>query len=37
VFAAEIDHHARGQCTGTSGRPFLPLPAEPPLDDTDWT
>ena len=37
VFAAEIDHHAHGYCTGTSSRPFLPLPAEPPLDDADWT
>jgi NADH:ubiquinone oxidoreductase subunit F (NADH-binding) len=37
VFAAEIDHHAHGYCTGTTSRPFLPLPAEPPLDDTDWT
>jgi NADH:ubiquinone oxidoreductase subunit F (NADH-binding) len=36
VFAAEIDHHEQGYCTGTTGRPFLPLPAEPPLDDTDW-
>ena len=36
VFAAEIDHHEQGSCTGTTGRPFLPLPAEPPLDDTDW-
>ena len=36
VFAAEIDHHAHGYCTSASGRPFLPLPAEPPLDDTDW-
>jgi NADH:ubiquinone oxidoreductase subunit F (NADH-binding) len=37
VFAAEIDHHGQGYCTGTTGRPFLPLPAEPPLNDTDWT
>jgi NADH:ubiquinone oxidoreductase subunit F (NADH-binding) len=37
VFAAEIDHHAHGHCTGTSGRPFLPLRADPPLDDADWT
>jgi len=37
VFAAEVDHHEQGYCTGTTGRPFLPLPAEPPLDDTDWT
>ena len=36
VFAAEVDHHAHGYCTGASGRPFLPLPAEPPLDDADW-
>ena len=36
VFAAEIGHHAHGYCTGTSGQPFLPLPAEPPLDDADW-
>jgi NADH:ubiquinone oxidoreductase subunit F (NADH-binding) len=36
VFAGEMDHHARGSCTGTSGRPFLPLPGETPLDDTDW-
>ena len=37
VFAAEIGHHAHGYCTGTSGRPFLPLPDEPPLDDADWS
>ncbi len=36
VFAAEIGHHARGYCTGTSGRPFLPLPAEAAIDDQDW-
>src|SRR5215470_7752096 len=37
VFAAEIGHHAHGYCTRTSARPFLPLPAEPPLHDMDWT
>jgi NADH:ubiquinone oxidoreductase subunit F (NADH-binding) len=37
VFADEMDHHARGYCTGASGRPFLPLPAEAPLDDADWS
>jgi NADH:ubiquinone oxidoreductase subunit F (NADH-binding) len=37
VFADEMGHHARGHCTGTSGRPFLPLPAETPLDDADWS
>jgi NADH:ubiquinone oxidoreductase subunit F (NADH-binding) len=36
VFAAEIDHHADGYCTGAGARPFLPLPAEPPLGDADW-
>jgi NADH:ubiquinone oxidoreductase subunit F (NADH-binding) len=36
VFTAEIGHHARGYCTGTSSRPFLPLPAETPLDNADW-
>jgi len=36
VFAAEMGHHARGYCTGTSGRPFLPRPAEAPLDDAYW-
>ena len=29
--------HAHGYCTGTTGRPFLPVPAEPPLDDADWS
>jgi NADH:ubiquinone oxidoreductase subunit F (NADH-binding) len=37
VFADEMGHHARGHCTGTSGRPFLPRPAETPLDDADWS
>jgi NADH:ubiquinone oxidoreductase subunit F (NADH-binding) len=36
VFAAEIGHHAQGHCTGTSSRPFLPLPAEAAIDDEDW-
>ncbi len=36
VFAAEMELHSRGQCTGTSQRPFLPLPAEPALDEADW-
>jgi NADH:ubiquinone oxidoreductase subunit F (NADH-binding) len=36
VFAAEISQHERGHCTGEAGRPFLPLPAEPPLHDSDW-
>lgn len=36
VFGGEIAWHARGECTGPSGRPFLPLPAEPAIDDADW-
>jgi NADH:ubiquinone oxidoreductase subunit F (NADH-binding) len=36
VFAAEIGHHAHGSCTGTSGRPFLPIPAVAAVDDEDW-
>jgi NADH:ubiquinone oxidoreductase subunit F (NADH-binding) len=36
VFAAEIGQHARGSCTATTRRPFLPLPADAPLDDADW-
>ena len=37
VFAAEIGQHTRGYCTATTRRPFLPLPADAPLDDADWT
>jgi NADH:ubiquinone oxidoreductase subunit F (NADH-binding) len=36
VFGSEIGRHARGECTGTSTRPFLPLPAEAAIDDADW-
>ncbi|MGE5134125.1 MAG: NADH-ubiquinone oxidoreductase-F iron-sulfur binding region domain-containing protein [Gemmatimonadota bacterium] len=36
VFAAEISRHAHGHCTGTSGRPFLPVPTESAIDDADW-
>src|SRR5262249_39905348 len=36
VFADEMAHPARGSCTGTSSRPFLPLPGQTPLDDADW-
>ena len=36
VFGDEIASHARGECTGTSGSPFLPLPATPAIDDADW-
>jgi NADH:ubiquinone oxidoreductase subunit F (NADH-binding) len=36
VFGSEIGRHAGGQCTGRSDRPFLPVPAQPALDDADW-
>jgi NADH:ubiquinone oxidoreductase subunit F (NADH-binding) len=36
VFAAELDGHTRGQCSGTSSRPFLPLPPDLALDEADW-
>jgi NADH:ubiquinone oxidoreductase subunit F (NADH-binding) len=37
VFAAEAGLHEQGRCTGTNPQPFLPLPGDPPLDDTDWS
>ena len=37
VFAAEAGLHERGRCSGTDPQPFLPLPVDPPLDDTDWS
>ena len=37
VFAPEISLHARGQCSATSRRPFLPLPDGIPTREEDWT
>jgi NADH:ubiquinone oxidoreductase subunit F (NADH-binding) len=37
VFAAEAGLHQQGRCSGTNPQPFLPLPGDPPLDDTDWS
>jgi len=37
VFAPEITRHARGQCSATDRRPFLPLPAGLPTSEEDWT
>lgn len=37
VFAPEISLHARGQCSATSRRPFLPLPDGIPTSEDDWT
>jgi NADH:ubiquinone oxidoreductase subunit F (NADH-binding) len=37
VFSRELTAHARGQCTATSSRPFLPVPAGVPASQADWT
>ena len=37
VFAPEIKRHARGQCSATDRRPFLPLPDGIPTREEDWT
>ena len=37
VFAPEISLHARGQCSATNRRPFLPLPDGMPTTEDDWT
>ena len=36
VFAPEIGLHARGRCSATNRRPFLPLPDSMPLSEEDW-
>jgi NADH:ubiquinone oxidoreductase subunit F (NADH-binding) len=36
VFAGEAGLHEQGRCSGTDRRPFLPVPAGRPADDTDW-
>ncbi len=36
VFAPEISLHARGQCSATNRRPFLPLPDGFPTSEDDW-
>ena len=37
TFAAEVSRHQRGQCTGTSKRPFLPIPHGSARTEEDWT
>src|SRR5208283_3050112 len=37
VFAPEIALHARGQCSATNRKPFLPLPNGMPTSEDDWT
>ncbi len=36
VFAPEIARHARGQCSATNRKPFLPLPDGLPTSEDDW-
>jgi NADH:ubiquinone oxidoreductase subunit F (NADH-binding) len=36
VFAPEISVHARGHCSATDRRPFLPLPDGMPTTEDDW-
>ena len=36
VFEPEIRRHARGQCSATDRRPFLPLPDGLPTREEDW-
>ncbi len=36
VFRDEITAHEQGRCTASSRRPFLPLPADAPIDGSDW-
>ncbi len=37
VFEPELAWHERGRCTGSSRRPFLPLPDSVPAHEDDWT
>ena len=37
VFSSEISLHARGQCSATNRKPFLPLPGGMPTSEDDWT
>jgi len=37
TFAPEIARHARGLCSATERRPYLPLPDGLPTREEDWT
>ena len=37
IFEPEIRLHARGQCSATNRKPYLPLPDGLPTRDEDWT
>jgi len=36
TFAAEVSRHQRGHCTGTSTRPYLPIPHGAARTEEDW-
>ncbi len=36
AFAAEVDRHAKGRCTATNTKPFLPLPKHRARTEQDW-
>jgi NADH:ubiquinone oxidoreductase subunit F (NADH-binding) len=36
TFAAEVDRHKRGTCSGTSTTPFLPIPRGSARTEEDW-
>ncbi|MGH3175760.1 MAG: NADH-ubiquinone oxidoreductase-F iron-sulfur binding region domain-containing protein, partial [Streptosporangiaceae bacterium] len=36
TFGPEIHRHARGSCSATDRRPFLPLPTGMPTSEEDW-
>jgi hypothetical protein len=37
VFDHEAKLHAIGRCSAGSAEPFLPIPAEPPAYENDWS
>ncbi len=37
VFAEEIDRHEHGRCTAPGAPPFLPVPADVPTTEADWS
>lgn len=36
TFAAEVDRHTRGRCSGTNKKPFLPIPHGSARTEEDW-
>ena len=36
TFAAELDRHARGRCSATTSKPFLPIPRGSARTEEDW-